>query len=136
MTRYPSKLGIGLTVFVLAILGGSSIFMILDEAWLAVGINILVILLMYILYKQTHYTVEGTLLKIKGSVLTNQEISIKEISKIKETNTLISAPAFSMDRLEIKYTNGFTIISPVKKAEFIKQLLTINPKIEVVYKNK
>ena len=136
MTKYPSKLGIGITIFTLSVIVGSSLFMILDGALLAVIINISVLLLVYILYKSTNYIIEGSILRIKSGFLINKKLSIKDISKIIETNTMISAPAFSLDRLEIKYGRNSIIISPVKKVEFIKQLMTINPKIEVIYKTK
>ncbi len=136
MTRYPSKLGIGITIFTLSVIVGSGIFMFLDGEILAVLINLLVLILIYILYKSTNYIIEGSILRIKSGFLINEKLSIKDITKVVETNNIMSAPAFSLDRLEIKYGRKSIIISPIKKAEFIKQLMTINPKIEVIYKTK
>ena len=136
MTKYPSKLGIGITIFTLVIMLGSSIFMILDGALLAIIINLSVLVLIYILYKSTNYIIEGSILRVKSGFLINKKLSIKDITKVMETNTILSAPAFSLDRLEIKYGRKSIIISPVKKTEFIKQLMAVNPNIEVIYKTK
>ncbi|MFC3199468.1 PH domain-containing protein [Parapedobacter deserti] len=53
--------------------------------------------------------------------------------QIEETRTLISAPAPSLDRLEIFYNKFDSIvISPKDKQGFIADLLKLNPEIEVV----
>jgi len=53
-----------------------------------------------------------------------------------ETNSLESSPAYSLDRLELRY-NKFEriIISPKDKDGFIKILSELSPNIEVQFKN-
>lgn len=85
----------------------------------------------------THYKVEGHMLKIRSGFLYRKDIAIDSIRKIVETNNMISSPAVSLDRLEIFY-NKFdsVLISPKDKAGFIALIQTINPNVEVRYKEK
>ena len=57
--------------------------------------------------------------------------------KITETNNALSSPATSLDRLEITYGKfDSVIISPKQKQEFINDITTLNPNVEVKFKNK
>ena len=135
MTTYPSKLGIGIALFITLVVGAVSVQMILEKEWLSFGINISVFVLVYLLFKSTNYTISGDNLNIKSSFIINENIDIKTITKIKETNNPLSAPAFSLDRLEIYYGKGGRIlISPREKTEFLNQIKSINKNIEIVYK--
>ncbi|MGB5271042.1 MAG: PH domain-containing protein, partial [Eudoraea sp.] len=59
------------------------------------------------------------------------------ITIVSETNSIISAPAASFDRLEIIYNQHNSIlISPRDKTEFIEHIKRINPQIEILYKSK
>lgn len=63
----------------------------------------------------------------------SKKIKIAAIRKIKETRTPISAPAPSLDRLEI-FDNRFdsVIISPKNKSGFISLFNEVNPMIDVM----
>jgi len=91
---------------------------------------------MFIIYlmRSTFYTIKKGILEVKAGVLINQKIPILEIKRIKETNNPLSAPAMSLDRLQIQSNKTSTLISPALKQEFINHLLKINPEIEVEYK--
>ncbi len=76
--------------------------------------------------------IDGENLIVKNGFLKPQVIDIKTIKEISETNNPISAPATSLDRIEIKYgKNRSIIISPKKKEEFIDDLIKINPAIAI-----
>lgn len=47
---------------------------------------------------------------------------INDIQSIKPTHTLLSAPAASLDRLEISFTHDSLVVSPKHKDDFISQL--------------
>jgi hypothetical protein len=83
----------------------------------------------------TWYAVSNASLQVKCGLFYNKIIEIAAIKKIEDTRTLLSAPALSLNRLEIFY-NKFDsiIISPENKAEFIRLLKDYNPSIE--YFNK
>ena len=135
MTTYPSKLGIGIVIFITLVIGAISVQMILEKEWLSFGINISVFVLVYLLYKSTNYIISGDNLNIKSSFIINENIDVKTITKIKETNNPLSAPAFSLDRLEITYGKGSNIlISPREKTEFLNQIKSINIDIDIIYK--
>ena len=135
MTTYPSKLGIGIVLFITLVIGAISVHMILEKEWLSFGVNISVFVLVYLLYKSTNYIISGDNLNVKSSFIINENIDINTITKIKETNNPLSAPAFSLDRLEITYGKGSNIlISPREKTEFLNQIKSINKNIDIIYK--
>jgi hypothetical protein len=74
----------------------------------------------------TIYTISEKSLLIRSSLF-KWEIPLKEISAIEPTNDPLSSPALSLDRLRIEYGQGKSImISPLDKAEFIRDLQSIN----------
>ncbi|RYU86512.1 hypothetical protein EWM62_17815 [Mucilaginibacter terrigena] len=84
----------------------------------------------------TCYTINASdILKVKCGFFVNQSIPVKNITRIVETNTILSAPALSFDRLEVFYGKyDSVVISPVNEKDFITQLKNINPSIEFVPK--
>ena len=137
MKKYPSKISYGLVFFILAVLVGSTIPMISPPVWLGLIINLVIIAFVLHLFWSTNYTIEGTSLKIRSGFVVNKKIEIDTIRMILESNSPISAPAVSFDRLEIKYNKFDSIlISPKDKSEFISHITLLNSKIEVQYKSK
>lgn len=90
------------------------------------------------MFYNTGYLVKSGVIKIKSGFLKSQ-VKIKDIREIKASRTLLSAPALSLDRLEIKYNRyDFVIISPADKVEFCNLLLEENPDIIIdpnIYKD-
>jgi hypothetical protein len=83
------------------------------------------------MFFQTVYTVENRELKIKMGFFSFRSININEIKKISKTNSILSSPAASFDRIEIEYGEfGSVIISPKRKLSFSRELVQLNPKIE------
>ena len=67
---------------------------------------------------------------IKCGFLYHKNLEVSRIKSIAETSNLISSPAASLDRIEIKYDqHGIVVISPKDKVAFAKDLLEINPNI-------
>ncbi|GGH02123.1 PH domain-containing protein [Mucilaginibacter phyllosphaerae] len=84
----------------------------------------------------THYTIytDGTL-SIKCGFFVNLAIPVADIKKIAPTNSILSAPALSLDRLELFYgQHDSVVISPVNKDDFIAELQNINPAIGYIPK--
>ncbi|WP_354669032.1 PH domain-containing protein [Acinetobacter sp. XS-4] len=73
----------------------------------------------------THYKIDKNILLVRSSIF-SWRIPINNIKSIKETNTLASSPALSLDRITIIYENKKQIknivISPTNKQEFIRYL--------------
>lgn len=121
-------------IFFLSVLFGYIAF---DELYESFDIILLLIiisplLLIICLFVSIKYMVTKKELVIYGGFFMKQKIDIAQIRKIQPTNSIMSAPAASFDRLEIFY-NKFdsVIISPKEKEAFIKKLLEVNPNIEV-----
>ena len=121
----------------MAIIIGSAIPMVSPPIWLGLLINIMVLVFISHLLLSTYYVIDGKLLVVKSGFVVNKKIDIKTIRKVSETNSIISAPAASFDRLEIVYKQHNSIlISPRDKTEFIDHIKRINPKIEIQYKSR
>lgn len=129
---YKSKIGIGTVFFIVLVLGMSSYFMIREGFWVGLLTNIMVIILFAYVFPQTYYIIVGEKLRVKCGIFVNNSFEINRTTKITETNNPISAPAASLDRLEILFDNNKSvIISSKQKNDFIAHLTNKNPKIIV-----
>lgn len=85
-----------------------------------------------ILSKTTQYIINENQLVIKSTWIVNERIDISKITKIEKSNSILSSPALSLDRLLVRYNKyDEVLISPKEKKEFIDELLKINPAIEI-----
>ncbi len=135
MKKYPSKISYGLLSIILIVLIGSTIPLLSSPVWTGLIINLLLLLFVAHIFSNTYYLIDGKFLLVKSGFIINKKIDIKMVKSIKETSSLISAPALSFDRLEVnwgKYTG--IVISPREKLEFIEHMTSINPQIEVLIK--
>ncbi|SHM85377.1 PH domain-containing protein [Flavobacterium saccharophilum] len=137
MATFKSKISIGLVLFLAVVLGGMFIKLLYDGSWSVSLLIFCQILFIAHMFSTTFYTIENEKLHIKSGFLVNISIEIQQIKKISETNTIMSAPAVSFDRLEILYNKFDTVvISPKEKVQFIEAIKKINPQVEVKLKNK
>jgi hypothetical protein len=105
---------------------------LLEGDWAVVILMILIVAFVAHLFATTKYTVDNTTLIVKSGFFVNIKVDVLSIKEIAETNTWLSAPATSLDRLEITYNKyDSVIISPRNKAEFIADMLAINSQIKV-----
>ncbi|WP_424271630.1 PH domain-containing protein [Eudoraea sp.] len=85
------------------------------------------------LFLNIEYIIVERKLKIKCGFFYTKALNIDMIKSITRTNSIISAPAASLDRIELLYNdNGkfdSIIISPKDKVNFTKELMKINPNI-------
>lgn len=136
-TTYKSKIDIGVMFPIFMVLFGVGVLMVFIRAW--VGLTIILLLFTFIIHMllTTQYKIIGKTLIIKSGIFVNKSVNIDTIRKITETNSMVSAPANSLDRLELNY-NKFEriIISPKDKNGFIKFLSELNPNIKVQLKNE
>ena len=83
------------------------------------------------------YVIDDEYLLIRTKFFPSQKVTLQDIRKIEESNSILAAPAFSFDRLEIIYNKYDSIlVSPENKEQFIADLLNVNPEIEIKYKKK
>jgi hypothetical protein len=137
MKTYKSKKGmfilIPLTFLLVALI--STLFRM--QQWFGCVILLLVLVFIIHVFFTTYYQLNGNMLRIKSGFLIDREIDVRTVTKIKETNNPLSAPATSLDRLEIIFNGKDSIlISPEDKTGFIADLCKIKPDIEVILKKK
>jgi Bacterial PH domain len=85
-----------------------------------------------ILSKTTKYIINENQLIVKSTWIVNERIDISKITKVEKSNSILSSPALSLDRLLVRYNKyDEIIISPKEKKEFIDELLKINSAIEI-----
>ncbi len=73
--------------------------------------------LMLLIFFNINYSLSDEELLVKNGFST-QSIPLKDITYITPTNTMLSAPALSLDRIEIGYKGGSVVISPKDKDGF------------------
>ncbi|WP_190810711.1 PH domain-containing protein [Flagellimonas sp. S3867] len=131
MKRYPSKISYGLLLFVLAVIIGTTIPIISQGNLLGLGINLFTLIFVLYVFFSIYYVIEGNNLVIRVGVLFKWKIEISTIKIVAKSNSWISSPAASLDRLNIIYNKHSSIlVSPKDKEGFIKELIRINPQIE------
>lgn len=134
--KYPSKVSYGLLIFIFLVFFGPLIPRLIKgplqiDMIGVIGFLLLVFIFILHLFFKTEYTIDNTKLKIKCGLFYYTTIEIDEIKEISKTKNIISSPAPSFDRIEIKYGKfDEIIISPKNKFDFAKDLTQINPKIK------
>lgn len=133
---YKSKVDLWLLILLIAAFGGPLIYMTVREPhWFAIVWLPVTVMVIYSV-TTIRYAIAGDTLLIKSTGF-NSAIPIKTIRRVEETNSLLSSPAASLDRLEIVYNRyDSVLVSPKDKSGFINDLKAINPEIEVKMKRK
>ncbi len=112
-------------------------FMLYLKIWEGMVICFLIGSFIGYLVLNTYYVIRDKTLKIRSGFLVDLSIDILAIREIAETHDMRSAPASSLDRFEIFYNKTESIlVSPKEKSIFLHQLVTINPAIIVLLKEK
>ena len=89
------------------------------------------IALMLMPFFGTRYTLSDNQILIDNGFST-QRIKLTDIAYIAPTRNMSSAPALSLDRLEIDYKNKKVLISPKDKLLFYQEIRARNPNIEIM----
>lgn len=131
---YRSKVDLWIVV-VIVLAVGCSVAPFFQEGkplW-GIGIGIAATLLFDWMLRTTRYIVRDDSLVIKSCFLSYGTWRIADIESIRPTHNPLSAPAASLDRLEIRFRDRRTmLVSPLRKQEFIDHLLALNPNIELL----
>jgi hypothetical protein len=94
-------------------------------------IMVAVILFVGWIWFWTGYEISDDELKIRCGPF-RQRIPLQEIKEIKKTRSPLSAPACSLDRMEIKYGKSKRVmISPADKENFINTIVEKSPHIQL-----
>ena len=109
-----------------------SIQSIFEGEWYGCLGLLLTILLIVFISKSTRYIISENQLIVKCMFIVNERIDISKIRKIEKTNSILSSPALSLDRIAIKFNKFDEVyISPKEKQAFVDELLNVNPDIEI-----
>ena len=100
---YKTKVAIWL---ICAIIGFTVIpiipVLVYDFSWIVVAIVALILFLLFLSF-DIRYTIHNNILSVKYSMLSTTNYDINQIRKIKDTNSILAAPAASLDRIEIYF---------------------------------
>ncbi|WP_127122019.1 PH domain-containing protein [Chryseotalea sanaruensis] len=132
MKIYKSKISSLVLILVALPMTALMLLMIWQDTWLGFSIVAITSIFLFHLFLTTYYIIDGGQLSIRSGFLVNIKIEISSISKVMKSNSFLSSPATSFDRIEIRY-NKFdsVIISPSDKSAFTEALKNLNPSIEV-----
>jgi len=101
-----------------------------ESCWcFALGYTISINLLWFYLYRSTNYKIQSHFLMVK-TMWFQVRIHIFEIRSVSKSNSLLSEPALSLDRILVKYKKyDSVLVSPVEINQFLGLLKDINPNI-------
>jgi hypothetical protein len=127
MKIYKSKVDWWLIAVILIAFGYPIVDGILSKEYILSAVFIVLLVLFYFLAKSIQYKIDG-----ENLIIWRTKIPIQSIHKVYRTRMPLSSPALSLDRIGIVYNKYDEIfISPKEREEFIKELLKVNPTIEV-----
>lgn len=127
--------------WLVAVLWGASLVDLAVAAWVLVGLEgaplwVAPLLLvagafqLHVLYA-THYTFEGAELAIRASFF-RWRIPLAAIDSVEPTQSPLSSPACSLDRLLIRWGGGRRVmVSPEDKPAFLRALAARAPQLEL-----
>jgi hypothetical protein len=103
-----------------------------EPDFVALIVTVLMIILLAVLFFGTKYVIADDELIIYGGIY-KKKIAIHQITSLRPTKNPLSAPAMSLDRIEITFNPHMQIalVSPKDKGTFVKMLLEINPSIKL-----
>lgn len=120
---YKSKVDIWLVVAVLLLTLFPLLPMLRYDFSLSVFCaNVFVLGLIMTLLYGIRYIADGKYLVVRYGFLFSRKFLIEDLVSIKSTNSIISAPAASLDRIELTFRANSIIISPKDKYAFIKDI--------------
>ncbi len=101
------------------------LFFYVDFSIAVFAIVSVILLFCTLLLFNIKYVIDGKSLIIK-IIFVSIKYSIDEIIQIKPTSTFLSAPAASLDRIEIVFKDKSSlVISPIRKKDFVEKNLYI-----------
>lgn len=132
---FKSKPGFSIVIPLVLVLGTVGTLFVIAKFW--VGLLIILFAAGFIthMFITTRYTIHRDQLNITCGFFFNQTIEIATITRISETKTTLSAPATSLNRLQLFYNTFDSVtISPTNKSAFIAELAKINRNITIQLK--
>ena len=87
---------------------------------------------MFFLIYSIKYAIDGTTLRVTVLGIFNDEYDLMLLESVVPTRTILSAPASSLKRIRLDFTDGqAAVISPRNQEDFLAELRKINPKVKI-----
>jgi hypothetical protein len=100
------------------------------EGWVPLGVGVFIALLVGVVAWPVSYEITPTHLVIRTGLL-HSRIALSGLTAVRRTRNPLSAPAWSMDRLQIDYSDGgmtgSVLVSPADREGFLRQLREFAP---------
>ena len=126
MTVYRSKVDVWLVALSVGIMAAACVpGLFFDFSWGALTACLLSLALVVSVVFSIRYEISGDKLRVVCCWIFIETFDIHKI-------TILSSPAASLDRIEVRAGRRAVVISPRDKQAFVKQLLDINPSIDVI----
>ena len=133
MKTYRTRISVGLVAFIIVVLLVCCLPVITNEGgWrMLIAMCITCVPVFYLLYA-IKYTIDGTTLRVTVLHIFNDEFDLTKLESVVPTRTILSAPASSLKRIRLDFTDGqAAVISPRNQEDFLAELRKINPKVYI-----
>ena len=77
----------------------------------------------------TEYTVTETDLQLR-CLFSRRSIPLRSIQRLRPSRNPLSAPALSLDRIEITHTGGIALVSPRDRPGFVRAIVERSPQVD------
>ena len=133
MTVYRSKVDVWLVALSVGIMAAACVpGLFFDFSWGALTACLLSLAMVVSGVVSIRYEISCDKLRVVCCWIFSEPFDIHNITSVKPTRTILSSPAASLDRIEVRAGRRSVVISPRSKHQFVKQLLDINPSIDVI----
>jgi len=125
-SKYPSKIDLWILILIIAIptsLIGLGIYTIENgtSGIITLASGVFFAFLMILLLVPLHYTITPEFLEIRYGII-KEKVKYEDIKEVRPTNDLTSAPALSLQRIEIVLEDKSKLISPQNRDQFIQEI--------------
>lgn len=131
--RFPTKVDAWIAILLWVGIGagvvGGSYALIESRMWFLVPLCLLPLGIVFGLAWPTHYTVQGDTLVIRSGLI-RFHVPLEKVELIQPTRNPLSSPAWSLDRLFIRYGYASIMISPVDREAFLDVIASHAPHLE------
>jgi hypothetical protein len=119
--RFPSK--VDAWILIVSLIGpviGVAVTFLVGEFWIMIPMVVTFVVVGVVCWP-CEYVLESDVLLIRSGVI-RWKVPYKDIESVEPTRNPISSPAWSLDRLAIRYSGKVVMISPSQKEEFMTEL--------------
>lgn len=120
--KYPSKVDSWIGIILVLVPAGLLIEAVFLRSISAAVVAASILVLYGLAVLPTNYTIAPDALEVRSGVI-RTPIPYQEIRQVRPSRSWLSAPALSLDRLEITYgSSSTTLVSPRDRAAFLRDL--------------